>query len=123
MIVRSIDHAKTFLGKTLGLELVKETHIAGKTRAAFFRCGNCEVEVIEVLADETRQRRLGDNEARIEHIAMQVENLDQVLDHLGGLGGEMDAPPLLHDGDRMSFSLPSSTMGVRFQFIQKNFEK
>jgi hypothetical protein len=35
----------------------------------------------------------------------------------------MDAPPLLHDGDRMSFSVPASTMGVRFQFIQKNFEK
>ena len=32
----------------------------------------------------------------------------------------MDAEPLLHGGDRMSFSVPATTMGVRFQFIQKN---
>ncbi|WP_281285767.1 VOC family protein [Nocardioides humi] len=123
VIVRSIDDAKRFLGETLGLPLVKETHIPEKTRAAFFRCGGCEIEVIEVLPEDVRQRRLGDNAARIEHIAVRVENLDDVLTHLAGQGGEMDAPPLLHDGDRMSFSVPASTMGVRFQFIQKNFEK
>lgn len=123
MIVRSVDNAKKFLGDVLGLALVKETHIPNKTRAAFFRCGNSEIEVIEPLTDELRAKRLGDNEARIEHIALQVSSLDELLSHLAGVGGAMDAEPLLHDGDRMSFSVPATTMGVRFQFIQKNFEK
>lgn len=120
MIVRSIDAAKKFLGEDLGLPLAKETEIAGKTKAAFFQCGGCEIEVIECLQDDARERRLGDNEARIEHIAVKVEDLDLILKHLSGVGGEMDAEPLLHGGDRMSFSVPATTMGVRFQFIQKN---
>jgi methylmalonyl-CoA/ethylmalonyl-CoA epimerase len=123
VIVRSLDRAKEFLGAYLGLPLLKETAIPGRgTKAAFFGCGNCEIEVIEVLREEQRRVRLGDNEARIEHIAVQVTSLDALLEHLGQLGGGMDAPPLLHEGDRMSFSVPATTMGVRFQFIQKNVE-
>lgn len=123
MIVRSIDSAKKFLGEDLGLSLVKETHIPNKTKAAFFQCGNSQIEVIEPLTDELRAKRLGDNEARVEHIAVRVDNLDEMLGHLAKSGGEADAEPLLHDGDRMSFTVPATTMGVRFQLIQKNFEK
>lgn len=121
--MRSIERAKAFLGETLGLTLVKETDFPERgTKAAFFRVGNCEIEVIECLREEARRARLGDNEARIEHIAVQVPDLDALLEHLGGVGGEMDAAPLLHDGDLMSFSVPATTMGVRFQFIQKGVE-
>ncbi len=121
IIVRSIDRAKKFLGEDLGLTMVKETDFPERgTKAAFFLCGNCEIEVIECLREEARQKRLGDNEARIEHIAVQVGSLEGILGHLAGLGGEMDAEPLLHDGDLMSFSVPATTMGVRFQFIQKD---
>jgi methylmalonyl-CoA/ethylmalonyl-CoA epimerase len=123
VIVRSLDRAKKFLGGDLGLPLVKETDFPERgTKAAFFGCGDCEIEVIEILREEPRRARLGDNEARIEHIAVQVTSLNTLLEHLGGQGGEMDAPPLLHDGDLMSFSVPATTMGVRFQFMQKNVE-
>ena len=123
VIVRSVESAKEFLGGVLGLPLVKETNLAGRgTRAAFFRCGNCEIEVIEVFQEEARRARLGDNEARIEHIAVQVPSLEAILAHLGDLGGQMDAAPLHHDGDLMSFSVPATTMGVRFQFIEKNVQ-
>lgn len=122
MIVRSIDNAKQFLGGVLGLPLVNETDIAGKTKAAFYLAGNCEIEVIECLREDAIRKRLGDHEARIEHIAVQVDNLQELLSYLGGLGGEMDAEPLLHHGDLMSFSVPASTMGVRFQFIEKDVE-
>lgn len=120
VIVRSIDVAKKFLGETLGLPLVKETYFPERgTKAAFFQLGSCEVEVIECLREEARAVRLGDNEARIEHIALQVPSLSAILEHLGGVGGQMDAEPIVYDGDLMSFSVPATTMGVRFQFMEK----
>jgi catechol 2,3-dioxygenase-like lactoylglutathione lyase family enzyme len=123
LIVRSVDDAKRFLGEVLGLELLKETNFPERgTRAAFFRCGNSEIEVIECLREEVRKVRLGDVEARIEHIAVQVPDLASLIEHVGGVGGEMDADPIVYDGDLMSFSVPATTMGVRFQFMQKDVE-
>lgn len=120
VIVASLDRAKAFLGGVLGLPLVKETDIAGKTRAAFYRCGTVEIEAIEPLTEAARAARLGaGNEARVEHIAIAVGSLPALLAHLGASGGQMDAAPLDHGGDLMSFSVPASTMGVRFQFIEK----
>jgi methylmalonyl-CoA/ethylmalonyl-CoA epimerase len=124
VIVRSLDRAKQFLGSDLGLPLVKETNLPDRgTRAAFFQCGSCEVEVIEVLREEQRKQRLGDNEARIEHIAFDVENLEALLQRLSGVGGRVDNPPFVHDDDLMAFTVPDTTMGVRLQFIQKNAEQ
>lgn len=123
VIVASIDRAKQFLGEVLGLALVKETDFPERgTKAAFYQLGSCEIEVIECLREEARRARLGDNEARIEHIAVQVPSLEGLLGHLGGLGVDMDAEPLLYDGDLMSFSIPATTMGVRFQFMEKDVE-
>src|SRR5438132_10653131 len=123
VIVRNIDRAKKFLGTDLGLPLVKETDFPERgTKAAFFRCGDCEVEVIEVLRDDQRKARLGDNEAKIEHIAFDVPNLKSLLDHLSGPGGEVDAPPFVNDGDLMAFTVPHTTIGMRLQFIQKNVD-
>ncbi|WP_281285766.1 VOC family protein [Nocardioides humi] len=120
VIVRSIDVAKKFLGETLGLPLLKETDFPERgTKAAFFQLGGSEIEVIECLHEEARRVRLGDNEARIEHIAVQVPQLNAMLEHLGAVGAQMDAEPIVYDGDLMSFSLPATTMGVRFQFMQK----
>lgn len=123
MIVRSIDVAKLFLGESLGLPLVKETYFPERgTKAAFFQLGSCEVEVIECLREEARQARLGDGDARVEHIALTVPKLEALLEHLGGVGAEMDAEPIVYDGDLMSFSLPATTMGVRFQFMEKGVD-
>lgn len=121
VIVRSLDRAKQFLGTEMGLPIVKETDLPDRgTKAAFFQCGDTQVEVIEVLREEQRQKRLGDNEARIEHIAFDVENIATVLDHLSGLGGKIDTPPFVHDGELMAFTVPDTTIGVRLQLIQKH---
>jgi catechol 2,3-dioxygenase-like lactoylglutathione lyase family enzyme len=123
VIVRSVANAKWFLGEVLGLELLKETNFPERgTRAAFFRCGSCEIEVIECLREEVRKVRLGEAEACVEHIAVQVPDLASLIEHVGGVGGQMDADPIVYDGDLMSFSVPATTMGVRFQFMQKDVE-
>lgn len=123
LIVRSVDAAKAFLGDVLGLELLKETNFPERgTRAAFFRCGSSEIEVIECMREDVRKVRLGDEEARIEHIAVQVPELKALIDHLGARDGKMDADPIVYDGDLMSFSVPATTMGVRFQFMEKDVE-
>ena len=124
VIVRSIDVAKKFLGESLGLPLVKETYFPERgTKAAFFQLGSCEVEVIECLREEARQKPDSVTEMLASNtLPSRLRSSTRLLEHLGGVGAEMDAEPIVYDGDLMSFSLPATTMGVRFQFMEKGVD-
>jgi methylmalonyl-CoA/ethylmalonyl-CoA epimerase len=118
VIVEDLEAAKRLL-MALGLEPT-ETLETGDLTAAFFKCGDASVEVIEVHDDEQRRQRLGEgNRARIEHIAFDVGDLAQALSALGALGVEPNAPPR-HLPDRsMIWTEPGTSGGIMFQFVER----
>jgi len=119
VIVEDLGAAKLLL-TDLGLELT-ETLETGDLTAAFFKCGDASVELIEVHDEAQRLERLGEgNQARIEHIAFDVGDLAKALGALGALGVEPNAPPR-HLPDRsMIWTQPETSGGIMFQFVERH---
>lgn len=122
VVVDDLEEARRFLGEDLGLELDRTIEVPEKhLHAAFYRCGECQIEVIEVHDPQARRERLGDgNRARIEHIAIEVDDLRDTLRALEGLGVRADAAPLPVGRNLNVWTVPETTDGVQYQFLQKN---
>jgi methylmalonyl-CoA/ethylmalonyl-CoA epimerase len=122
VVVDDLDEAKAFLANVLGLRLDREVEVRElKRRVAFFACGDVSIEVIQDLDATARHTSLGGAKARIEHIAIEVDNLTETLGALSLLGVRSDAAGVIEAaGLRTTWTDPDSTDGVRYQFLVRN---
>lgn len=119
VVVDDLEQADRFLSDTLGLPLVRSINVEGRRdRCRFFRCGETDIEVIEVTDPEERARRLGVGvSARIEHIALEVDHLDTAIGYLTASG--VDASPSLKLGSTINaWTDPTTSDGVMYQLVQ-----
>jgi methylmalonyl-CoA/ethylmalonyl-CoA epimerase len=128
VVVDNLEEAEAFLSDVLQLELDRKLDMPDKGfRAAFFSCGAASIEVIEVLDPEARRRRLGEgSKARIEHVAIRVDDLHEEAQRLSRLGvrlrGSSDpreetADPL-RIGDTLNlWTDPDTCDGVSYQIV------
>lgn len=119
IVVDDLAAAKRFLAETLGLQLVRELEVpALARRVAFFQCGDASIEVIEDLNLESKARALDGASARIEHLALEVDNVDAALATLGDLGVKADSHGVLRVGSRLNaWTDPHTTDGVTYQLL------
>jgi methylmalonyl-CoA/ethylmalonyl-CoA epimerase len=120
VIVDDLDRAARFLSEELGLEVVRTVDDPErKLRARFFGCGDASIELIELGDPEARAQRLGGGAARVEHIAIQVDDLDAAALELAERGVRMSTPePTRTAVSRSLFSQPDSTGGFMLQFME-----
>ena len=130
VLVDDIEEARTFLGETLGLELVREATPAELgVHALFYRCGGAMIEAFQLIDPSSviRPLELGQR-ARIDHIAIEVDDLRGTLEALAGMGvrpgpagvGAAASPePLAVAGNLNVWTDADSTDGVVYQLIQK----
>jgi methylmalonyl-CoA/ethylmalonyl-CoA epimerase len=119
VIVDDLEEAKTFLER-MGMEFDRDLHIEGRLKAAFYRCGDTMIEVIDVYDPGERARRLGEDKARVEHIAIEVDGLQQTLSTLQGLGIKTTSPDALKIGRTLNYWTEAATCdGVQYQLVEK----
>lgn len=117
VIVADLEQACSLLRDVLGLsegDRVERPNL----RSAFFACSGVEIELVEILDPDERRTRLGDGEARIEHVALEVDDLDATYAALAALGVGAKAPPRAVERYRTFFTTPETTEGIGFQFVQ-----
>lgn len=115
------DHGR-WLHDIFGLPITRELDLPkAKLKAAFYGCGGVDIELIELHDPQARRERLGEgNRARIEHIAVEVDDIQEVLRKLAPLGVRTTEPEPRKTGDRMSvWTVAETTGGVSYQFIQR----
>jgi catechol 2,3-dioxygenase-like lactoylglutathione lyase family enzyme len=119
IVVDDLADAKHLLGVTLGLRLVRELEVPLLARrVAFFEVGDAEIEVIEDLDADARQRTLSGASARIEHVAIEVDSVESVLAGLEGLGVKTDSKGIVRVGSRLNaWTDPSTSDGIMFQLV------
>ena len=125
VIVADLEDAGRWLGEAFGLPLDRQLNFPDRgIRAAFYRCGDVDIEVIEVSDPDARRERLGEGaRARIEHIAVEVENLQTTLAQLAALGVRTNAPQPRRIGDSLHmWTVAESTGGVSYQLIERGQE-
>lgn len=122
VVVENLEEAKRFLSEVLQLPLDREsdaTAVLG-VKSAFFRCGDADIELIEPVDAEARRERLGGNvKARVEHIAIEVDDVAGTLQALEGFGVRATTDEPIELGARLNvFTRPETSNDVMYQFLQ-----
>ena len=119
VIVDDLDQARSFLSN-MGLRFDRDLVLPGRLRAAFYACGDTQIEVIEIDEPGERAQRLGDSTARIEHVAFEVDSLATTLEALRGLGVETTTVDPMAVGANLNYWTRAETCdGVQYQLIEK----
>jgi len=119
VIVDDLAEAKRFL-EGMGLRFDRDLLMPGRLRAAFYACGDTQIEIIEVDDPAERAERLGDGKARVEHIAFEVDSLSTTLEALKGLGVDTTTPDPVAVGANLNYwTRAESCDGVVYQLIEK----
>ena len=103
--------------EALGLSLGR-TNENDESFARYDPCGDPSVELIHVRDPAARARRLPEGEqARIEHIAFEVDDLEAVRDLLMARGVAVSWPPFPSGTAQMIWTDGTSSGGVQYQFL------
>lgn len=119
VIVDSVDRMGAFLSEVLHMDLAAAREFPDM-RTHFYTYGDAQIELIEPLTDEVRSARLGDAQARLEHIAIQVDDLPATIAELTPKGVRSDSEPRVIGPNLSIWTIPETSGGVQFQFIQKD---
>ena len=121
IVVDDLEAAGRLLSDVLGMTLTRTVEIPERQlHAAFYRCGETDVELIQLDDPEARASRLGDGPARVEHIAIEVDGtIEEAAPRLAEAGVRMVSDEPMRTRAAVSlWSNPESTHGVAFQFLQ-----
>src|SRR4051794_23974056 len=119
IFVRDLEAAKRFASETLGLELEREgPQPALGLNTAFYRAGPALIELIEHQDADTGEEQRGGAQAKIDHVAFRVDDLQAAHDRLAHDGGAFDRDEPLRLGPNDNyFSQAETTHGVRLQLF------
>lgn len=115
--VHSIEKARPFFENALGLCLERQEDVPSEgVRVAFFDAGNCYIELLEPLHEDTGVarflRRRGEG---IHHIALAAADLEAAMGHVRehAPGALLDETPrAAAGGARAAFLQPKRTFGA-----------
>jgi len=120
---KGIDEALKFWGNALGLENVHtETVEDQKVRVAMLPIGESKIELLEATAEDSPIAKfLEKRGAGIHHIAVEVENIEEVLAKLKREGMRLidETPRIGAENCLVAFVHPSSANGVLLELVQK----
>lgn len=122
VVVDGLADARRWIREAFGLPLRRTVDVPdGRIRGEFYACGDVDIEVLEIGDPETRRRRLGDGKrARIEHIAVEVEDLRAALAHLASLGARTTSSEPRRIGNSLNvWTVEETTGGISYQLIQR----
>jgi methylmalonyl-CoA/ethylmalonyl-CoA epimerase len=122
IVVDDIDKALEFWRDGLGLEIshVEEVPEQGAI-VTFLTIGGQNVELVKPTDDESGMSRFLEKRGPgMHHIAFEVENIEDSLDHLRSAGIRLihDEPVLGAGGRRIAFVHPESTHGVLVELYE-----
>jgi hypothetical protein len=118
IVVRGLADPAELLG-ALGLERERANRNDEST-GHYFPCGDASIELIEVHDDEARARRLPEGaDAVIEHVAIEVDDLEAVHRTLTGRGVDVTWPPFPSGDAMMIWTDAATSGGVQYQFLRR----
>jgi catechol 2,3-dioxygenase-like lactoylglutathione lyase family enzyme len=121
VVVSSIEGAATFLREALGLELqLQPPPTPDGVRIAFYGGEGARVELIQVSSPAALVARLGGAEARIEHIALEVDDVGEAVTRLRARGVAFTTAEPLKVRDTLAiWTVPETSAGVAWQLFSR----
>lgn len=122
VVVADLAEARKWLTEVFGLPLRRSVDLPdARIHGEFYACGDVDIEVLEIGDPDARRRRLGTGtRARIEHIAVEVENLGAALAQLTPQGVRTTAPDPRRIGNTLNvWTTEETTGGISYQLIER----
>lgn len=123
IVVAGLDPAAEFARRVLGLELKVQPPVPpGGNPIAFYQWQEgALVELIELADPEARAARLGADQARIDHVAVEVDDLDAAAAELRahGVGFTTEEPVAVRD-IRTLWTRKETSGGVMWQILSRS---
>jgi catechol 2,3-dioxygenase-like lactoylglutathione lyase family enzyme len=120
IVVGDLDRAEAFLTDAFGLPVVNR--LASEElgmRAVFLACGAGVIELVEFADAAVAEARLGGRAAAIDHVALQVGDLDRAVEALAAHGVRTATPaPLTTAAGRTHFTEAASSGGIVWQLLE-----
>jgi methylmalonyl-CoA epimerase len=121
--VKSIDQAKPFFEKVLGLPCEGEEIVESqKVKTAFFVVGEVHLELLEPTSDDSPIAKFLENKGEgIHHIAYKTDDIENQLAQAKEGGSHLihETPITGAGGKQVAFLHPKSTYGVLMEFCSK----
>lgn len=120
VVVRDARAVARRLQDALGVEVVHwEDYGPGLLRIGFLPVGGTLVELIEPLSDDANARWLRERGEGMQHIALQVDDIQAAIRELVGRGVPMqDATPRRGAGNTLIAFLAEEMGGMRIELTQ-----
>lgn len=119
VVVDDFPAANRLLTDVLPFTFQRSLAIPGRLDAAFYKCGDASLELIDINDPGERERRLGTSRARIEHIAVQVDDLNRMFDRLRAAGVQLaTSHPVVNGPIRSYVTRPETSSGIIFQVFE-----
>jgi len=121
--VKDIAKAEALFQDVLGLKLSgTETVEEQKVNAAIFSIKDIGVELLESTSPDGPVARFIEKRGEgIQHLAIQVDNLENSIEELRGKGIQLidEQPRKGASGTKIAFLHPKSTFGILIELIEK----
>ena len=119
VVVASMKDAGAFLDEILGLELMlRPPPMPNGVRTAFYGAEGARVELIEISDPVALAKRLGGAQARIEHIAIEVDDVREMSAQLRTRGVRFTSDEPVPVRDTLSiWTVPETSAGIIWQLF------
>lgn len=123
IIVPDLDSSLTFWRDALGLKVEHVEEVKSQESiVAFLPTGDSEIELVKPTTETSGAAKfLAKRGAGMHHIALEVDNLDEMLVDLKAKGIRLinETPIIAAGGHRAAFIHPESASGVLVELYQK----
>jgi methylmalonyl-CoA/ethylmalonyl-CoA epimerase len=122
IVVRDLEQATATLARLFGIEVDEALDARDRlgVKTVFYNLANISIELLEPADDQGRATRLGDGEARVEHVCLRVDDIERAAQDLTERGARWASDAPVAVGRRLvRFSVPESTGGVMYQLLQQ----
>ena len=119
VMVEDLANAQHWLAEIFGMPLSRSVDLPGGVHGEFYRCGEIDIEVIRIGDADARAKRLRGTNVRIDHIAVEVDDLEGTLNRLSALGVKTTMPqPRLSGNVLSTWTAEETTGGISYQLMQ-----
>ena len=120
VVVDDLAQGRSFL-ESLGFEHSHDLEVPERgLHASFWKCGAASIELIQMDdRDANRERLQAESAARIEHICVEVDDIERTVEELRERGIELTGAPARVGANVSVWTRPETSDGYQFQFMQK----
>ena len=124
IVIADLEKAKWVFGELLGMEFDHEEVMdAWNVKAAFFRCGESLIELLQPIGPGIDQDFLDRTGGGLHHICYEVDSIDQAYQELSQhMRITSDGPLPGNGGSRIFFLEPEDIFHIETEFMEPKRE-